>query len=174
VAASVGPFVLARTAQGYRFALLNTSLNILGLVASYPTDQVNLRRRFFTFSAGGPLATALLLILTIIIRANTQPNPPLTNSAHWVIRSFADTGFYVSLFLFLTNMLPTKWISTDGHKLVKLAQGGQLSEGVIANMLLVRDSVSGQLPRDWNPVLISQMTALNDSSLEAVISNYFA
>jgi hypothetical protein len=141
----VGPFRWEKQAGRLRFQW-NTNLGAAGgMVLCVPTDGHNLRRRFMTFAAGGPLAS----LLWAAVALGSYALLPASGKVHLLGGGLFMGGVMSAAIAFMT-LIPTHMggFYSDGARVLNMWRGGVASQFEIAVLAAVAHSVAGTRPRD--------------------------
>lgn len=149
----VGPFQwTARAAGGVRFGW-NFNPSIMGgLAAATPARDRPLQPQLMGLVIGGPLASLLLGVGTVMIASQFENHV-------WVLLLL--TGL-MSLMIFLVTAIPFRsgGMQSDGWQLIELLWGGA---SVVERQMIIEImgySLSGQRPRDWDRETVRQLEQL--------------
>lgn len=165
----VGPLMLTRTTDGLH-AQWHTHWALYGgLALSLPTDLHDLARREARMVAGGPVTSLLLGLAglgTYIALGGADVGPPGSAPVGWLLTHgalFASAG---SLGIGLVTLLPTttSGFSTDGARLWRYWRDHPAAERDAAVFALTA-LLFVDRPRDWDPTLVQQATAVDDETL---------
>lgn len=82
--------------------------------------------------------------------------------------------FLVSIFLLAMLLYPSAWVSTDGHKLLRLWRGGAIYERFKAQMRITSAVLHGIRPRDWPLAWIAALTEAQDDTADTANAHTLA
>lgn len=162
----LGPFRLERERARWRVRWNRDLALAGGLAGALPTgesDPVRLRRATALMVAGGPLASLLLGVSTLLVGTLLFRGAPGLASLIPVaigVASIAIGGI---------TLVPgrTAGYLTDGARLWLLYKGGPAADRDVALQALFGASQSGVRPRDWSVDLLARARSLEDgASLE--------
>ena len=135
----VGLFLWEKEETGWKFKW-NKNVNTSGgMVICMPTGNENLKNRFSIYSAGGPLASLLLAVLSYLIFIVLAPN---TLSYLFALITF------LSAVIFLATAIPfhTGGFTTDGGRIWNLQLGGDKARFELLLLQIVTTSSGGVRP----------------------------
>lgn len=173
----VGPIQIAAKVKGGYKLLPNMNPPLwAGLVLALPHTFTNLRRRFFIFVSGGLIASLIFGLILAVWAGDIWASwrtaiPNGVSPANFNLWSFGcliGIVGWVSLFLFLTNILPirTQGTSSDGLKLLQLSKNAEEAKRstallIISCLLMARDRPS-HIPEE----IVEDSLAITDNSPE--------
>lgn len=158
----VGPFMWEKQSTGWHFKW-NKNVNTAGgLVLCLPTDAVNLSNRYTVFVAGGPFASLLLTFLAYAIYQLIFRDNPTNNGGIELLGSFFSITALLSLFIFFATAIPLRMggFYTDGARILRLQQGGDVSKFESLMLKLISDTSSGVRPKLLNINELEEIKAL--------------
>ncbi|MBX3081377.1 MAG: hypothetical protein KF716_07050 [Anaerolineae bacterium] len=143
----------------------------LGFVRFFIDDFTNFRQRRFWLTLGGPLATALTVVVAGVLYANRPPLPPgstpsLITAQDWLQRFLPLGLFMVDLAFLVLTLYPTPF--NEGNVLLLLLRGGATLEQYQRLIQISNADAQGVRPRDWD---ISLINALLDSNADEFTSH---
>ncbi len=147
----VGAFLFSKEAGRWRFRLLLRNLLWGGFTAATPCSDQDLLNRYMRFVLGGPAASLILLVLTLLF-----PVGPLIRILFWV-----------NLLLTVSVCIPYTVVSLPNDaKLILLLTGkGAVAERIVASLYLLALDTQGKRPRDLPRALIEKLSvATKDTS----------
>ena len=151
--------------------------NLLGFTL-FEIDYADFRRRLGWLVAAGPLANVLLAVISGLfsLRANGFPSYELylNNPLSWILSEFNALLFWVSIFLLAMSLYPSAWVSTDGHKLLRLWRSGAILERFKAQMQIASAVLHGIRPRDWPLAWIAALTEAQDDTADTANAHTLA
>jgi hypothetical protein len=149
---NVGIFLLDKQAHGYRLRLIPWRINSSGFCSMSPRSTNNLAGCYLRFSLGGPVASLLLLLVTLALP--------------WGL--LVGFMFFVNLFTSLLSFIPidTGGRHSDAKRVLVLARGGVAAEQVVAMLYFVALDSRGVEPRDWPRELLDKICVpIQDQSM---------
>ncbi|MDX2305737.1 MAG: hypothetical protein NW226_23220 [Microscillaceae bacterium] len=146
----VGPFMWKKEDNKLVF-LWNKNLNIGGgLALCLPTDDHNLVKRFITFIAGGPAASLLLALATLLPYGLLNMHQAQVN--FW---GFSGSSFMIFLglfssIIFLATIIPmhSGGFFTDGARILNLLGGGNKAKLEVILLQTIAQASAGVRPRE--------------------------
>jgi hypothetical protein len=151
----VGPFLWEKQNSTWRFRWNKDINKAGGLVLCLPKDTENLSRRFLLFAAGGPLASLLLSLITILIYwffLKDLIGIEIVNVSLFLIGA-------MSFMIFIATSIPTKMggFHSDGARVLRLIRGGDTAKFEILMMSIIANTSSGVRPKLLNMNQIEEM-----------------
>jgi hypothetical protein len=151
----VGPFLWEKQNSTWRFRWNKDINKAGGLVLCLPKDTENLSRRFLLFAAGGPLASLLLSLITILIYwffLKDLIGIEIVNVSLFLIGG-------MSFMIFIATSIPTKMggFYSDGARVLRLIRGGDTAKFEILMMSIIANTSSGVRPKLLNMNQIEEM-----------------
>jgi hypothetical protein len=144
----VGPFQWYATPAGTRFKFV-THLGLMGgIAAALPkTRDANLKGPLLALIAGGPLASALLTLLAVLVMVSVPGRTAV----------YAATTAVLSLGIFLITAAPFKagGMMSDGLQFIEVRRGRKAVQERIELLNLVSQSIAGIRPRDWDADMVA-------------------
>ena len=150
-----GPLRISRAGGGFTVGL-NKSLALAGGMAlSLPRGTINLRSRFATVVAGGPLLSLVAGVMALMALPGPlfgYAKPSGVDLMPFAVEVCQLTFGLASLLLALVTMIPgkTSGFATDGARLLRLLGGGDGPKEEVASLGLIAQSTAGLRPSDWN------------------------
>ena len=117
----VGPFLWALE-DGRLIFKWNKNLNIFGgLTYSIPENEVNLRRKFLGYVAGGPLASLLFAGIMYWLMHVLSPMQ-ITDLKELFVQDFFKFHAFISMMIFLAAIIPVRsgGFKSDGGRMITL------------------------------------------------------
>jgi hypothetical protein len=151
----VGVFFLDKAARGFRFRVVPRRLVGGGYTSMSSRSTDNLVRRSIWLTVGGPVASMLLLVVTILL--------PWHFLVGWL--------FIVNLLLVISDWIPyvVRGQPNDAKRLLILARKGPASDRLAAIIYLVALNSRGIEPRDCPREILDKITtAADDTTFRAV------
>jgi hypothetical protein len=140
----IGPFFWEKENQDWKFKW-NKSLNLSGgMVVCTPIAEHNLRAKFIKYAVGGPLASMILTILSLIayflISASVTAHFERFLGVVLLVTSF------LSFMIFLVTAIPFKagTFYSDGGRMLRLFKNDETSEMEILFLKIMSKTTSGQ------------------------------
>jgi hypothetical protein len=132
---NVGAFVLTKEARRWRLRIVPRRIFAGGLVGIVPRSDENLRGRFIRFALGGPVATALLLVVLLLLPGG------FTWKMLLAVNLLAASGSFIP---YTAMGQPT-----DAKTVLILARKGPTSERLAAILYLLALDRQGVQPGEW-------------------------
>lgn len=148
-----GALMLTKESGGYRFRFLPRHLMGGGQTFMVPRAADDLRRRYFVFGAGGPIATALMFLPVAIL-------PWGATAASLLL---AD----LLLAFFSWTPLVVGGHYTDGKLLLLLARRGPAADRFATVLYLTAIDNNGIPPRQWPPDALHKLAVEADAHFRA-------
>lgn len=140
----IGPFVIARKQMRQFRKSVQTPKEILGSVAAFPLNGLDLERRALAFFAGGPSASAIVfLCLAFAVYY-------MGDTASTVAQYISRGAFLSSAWILIPDLL---LISSDSQGIIKIIRG-RFDPRPLASLGIAAISILGVRPRDWEPSLL--------------------
>ena len=140
----IGPFVIARKQMRQFRKRVQTPKKILGSVAAFPLKGLDLEQSALTFTAGGPLASAIMCIclaFAVYYMGNTAS----------IAAQYISRGALLSSALILIPDLFL--ISPDSQSIIEILRG-RFDPRPLASLGIAATSILGVRPRDSEPSLL--------------------
>ncbi|OYU80643.1 MAG: hypothetical protein CFE23_07920 [Flavobacterium sp. BFFFF1] len=144
----VGPLMWEKEKQKWRFRW-NRNVNTAGgLVICIPMGTQDLKKRFSVYAAGGPLASLLLALIAFGMFYAISPSTIFLEVASGSLCIMA----FLSIVIFIATALPMRagGFSSDGARVLRLMQGGDISRFELLILLLITNASAGVRPREIN------------------------
>jgi hypothetical protein len=145
---------------------------LLGFAMFLIEDFTDFRRRMLWFVIGGPLSTAIVLVVSAVLYAFGLRFPNFTvyytQPLIWALGIFNVALIASSFSLLLGSLYPSNWVSTDGNKLRRLLYSEATAERMKAQIQTSQANVQGIRPRDWSEEWIASLIALDEASADTV------
>jgi hypothetical protein len=156
---AVWPVCLLRTSAGWQIRRMR-KLRLAGFITVDPVTPDNLRTKFATTVAAGPLASLVTGMSAALIVASTKTPDSVTTQLSLIA--------FISLLGTVLVFLPTsrRTCVSDGQRLRMLLQRREASDRFCALLLLGSASRNGVRPRDLNQGLIDLLPGPFDGSLD--------
>jgi hypothetical protein len=144
---AVGPILVAREARGWKLRFTPRRFLVGGFTGMVPKSADRLVDRFLRLVLGGPAASLLLLIVTLVLIPVFPSN------------SVVRVLLYVSLFLTVMCCLPFTVRSqpTDAKSILLLIRRGPGAERLAAVLYILALDSQQVEPRDWLPELVDRL-----------------
>jgi hypothetical protein len=140
---AAGPLVVTREARGLRVRLVMTGCLVGGQVQAIPTSVAGVRRKFLIFTAGGPVATALLFLAI----ANLPPTS--FSSALWLANLIVAAGSWIPHY--------AGGFASDGKCLQLLRRPSPEGELLTALLYVLALDTQGVPPREWDADTVQKL-----------------
>jgi len=139
----VGAFLFNKEDGGWRFRLVLRNLFWGGLTASVPRSSEGLVNRYVRFVLGGPVATFLLLIFTLLLPGGL------------LIRLL----FWINLLLAISVCIPytVAYLPNDARLILLLTRKGAAEARTVAILYLLAIDAQGKRPCEWPPELVEKL-----------------
>ncbi len=139
----VGAFLLSKEAGRWRFRFMPRNLFWGGLTIWMPHSEEGVVNRNIRIVLGGPVASAILLIVTLLM-----PSGLVTRTLFWV-----------NLLLTISVCIPYTTVSlpNDAKLILLLARKGPVGERLVAILHILVLDAQGKQPRDWPPGLVEKL-----------------
>jgi hypothetical protein len=160
----VGPLKFAQGQRKLRIRWIGIPQGFVGLAASLPTDDRDLRRRLVVMFAGGPAVSLLIAMIALAYHFGLGYH---LREGGWLDQVVLIIGVW-SLGIFVLTIVPrrVRGFLTDGAQLLLLLRGGPDAERHGATAALTGNSLRGTRPRDWPLSLLEAATSRPDGSAE--------
>ena len=160
---AIGRFILVRTSQGLKLRRCRRQL-AGGFAASIPTSLHRLDRQLFLKIMGGPVASFLLFCLGALPLLSPEfiSNSPIV----WYVTFVSAFSLHMAIF----NTIPIKigYFSTDGRRMLDLAQQNLPGQRFQALYTLSAYLRQGIRPKDIDPDLKNQLLVLPENSMDHI------
>ena len=139
----VGVFLFNRDAKGWRFRFVIRNLLWGGLTAAIPASDENLVSRYRRFVVGGPAASLVLLLISLV----------------WPAGFWIREVFWVNLLLMISVCIPytTASLPSDSKLLLLLGRKGPVRERLVAVLYLLALDAQGKQPGEWPLELVRHL-----------------
>lgn len=173
----VGPILLAAKVRGGYKVLPNWNPKFwAGYVLSLPKGFDNLRQRFMVVIGGGPLVSLIVGLVFIAWATSVSQDWQIAipegispeNFNLWSWGCFLGFLGWMSLFLFLLNIVPfrTRVIGSDGLQLLRLGGGGSKAKRTTALLVSLSLLTLRWRPRDLPVEIIGDLLAIRENNAE--------
>jgi hypothetical protein len=182
LAVAIGPFTWRREeVEGgrgrLRFGLEFTWRNVIGYAQHSFPALGELRDYLLVYIAWGLLASAGFVIFAAIETAlflNAILGGVRQFMPVWWLTAILVAAGWLSILVLALNLYPSRWIATDGHKLLALLRSRVHARRYVALVRVMQANQGGQRPRDWEAALVDDLTVLNDRSAQSVQAHHLA
>ena len=146
----IGPFHFEKENDKWKFKW-NKNLNLAGgMVVCLPISDQNLKKRFMTYIAGGPLASLVLTLiasLTYFLISKTESNSILT-----LTKQISIIIAFLSFTIFFVTSIPLRGggFFSDGGRFLRLLRNDKISEMEVLFLKIMSKTSGGTRPRNLN------------------------
>jgi tetratricopeptide (TPR) repeat protein len=140
----IGPFFWEKENQNWKFKW-NKSLNLSGgMVVCTPSADNNLREKFMKYAAGGPSASLILTVVSLISYFLVQSSS--SNHFESLLGVILLVTSFLSFLIFLVTVVPFKagTFYSDGGRILRLLKNDETSEMEILFLKIMSKTTSGQ------------------------------
>ncbi|MFW5760256.1 MAG: M50 family metallopeptidase [Cyclobacteriaceae bacterium] len=153
----------------------NKDLNIFGgLTYCIPKNEINLRKKFLWYIAGGPIASLLFAGIMYWLMQTTSPDR-ITNLAELFVQDVFKLHAFISMMIFLGSVIPVRsgGFKSDGGRIITLMQNNVKAK--IELFLITTHAYlgAGTRPADLQIAAIEQYLSENKNDHYTINCHYY-